>query len=62
MNFEAVLVGNNVSFSRSCIGTKNDSILENNASNGCSGLHRFWTRKAFVEKKLIPVHQANNQD
>ena len=55
VDFEAVFVSDDISFSGSCISTENNSILENKTSDGCSGLHRFGAREAFLEHKLISV-------
>lgn len=55
MNFFAVFVGYNVATGSSCIGTKYNTILEDDSNNCCSSFCFFWLFKSILQQKLIAM-------
>ena len=60
MNLHAVLVGDNIPTSRSCVGTNDDAVFEDRATNRRSSFRRFRRRhRAIAHQKGVPSVKKN---
>ena len=62
VQFEAVFVGNNISFSGSSISAEDHSIFKNESGNGGTGFNRFRTGKSLFQQELISAIQISRKE
>merc|ERR1719195_2129468 len=51
----AILVGNNVSSSASCVCPKNNPILPDHSTDGCPSFCHLWRLEALLRKHGVPL-------
>ena len=54
VQFHAVLICDDISFSGSCISSQNNTVFENKTGDCCSSFDGFGSRKSFIGQKFIP--------